>query len=363
MILGVQKSGVSFTKGAEAMLYQVPIEPYENRYSGQWNRWFPACLERHSIPYRTIEPRAALTRLDDRQVLVPIETQLVKARQLKQIVSLLREGEIADHDALLFHTLWFEGLEALQYIRDVAGIKFSIVGVLHAGSYDPNDFRVRLGMARWAQHIERGWLEFVDRIFVGSDYHKHLITTSLPIDGDKVIVTRLPIESREYAGGPAPSERENAILFPHRAVPEKNPELVERLREKLPQFPVVRTRDVTSSRSEYLAWLRRTKVAVSGSWQETFGYAMLEAALCGCVPLVPNRLCYREMYPRKYRYDSESELIDMIKHYMEHAEDVRAELAPLIDECEGAIMRMVRAIPASPELALRAWAGDTTDAG
>lgn len=325
------------------MIYSIPIEPYENRYSSLWNRWFPAYFEQHSIPYYTIQPKRPSKQLDSKEVLSTFDTQLNKISQLQKIIRLIRDGRISYNDVLLFHTIWFEGIEALQYIRDSTGIAFRIVGVLHAGTYDPNDFRVRKHMVRWARGIEQGWLELVDLIFVGSHYHKALITSSFAIDPVKVIVTRLPIDERELTQDCCLS-KENIVLFPHRDVPEKNPGLVDRLRMWMPEFQIIRTRDVCRTRSEYINLLKRSKVAISGSYQETFGYSMLEAALCGCVPIVPNRLCYVEMYPGEYRYDDEKSIVSMIRKFMVAPENPGQRMSGIIGECNGALGAMIRAI-------------------
>ena len=59
------------------------------------------------------------------------------------------------------------------------------------------------------------------------------------------------------------------------------------------------------SREEYAALLRQGDVVVSTARHEFFGIAMLEAVCAGCRPLVPDRLSYRELYPRAYRYQQE----------------------------------------------------------
>ncbi|MCF6237402.1 MAG: DUF3524 domain-containing protein, partial [Candidatus Marinimicrobia bacterium] len=46
-------------------------------------------------------------------------------------------------------------------------------------------------------------------------------------------------------------------------------------------------------------------VVVSTARHEFFGISVLEAVRAGCRPLVPDRLSYRELYPREYRYGRE----------------------------------------------------------
>jgi hypothetical protein len=42
---------------------------------------------------------------------------------------------------------------------------------------------------------------------------------------------------------------------------------------------------------------------VSTALHEFQGLSVLEASQAGCLPLVPDRLCYPEMYPADCRYD------------------------------------------------------------
>jgi glycosyltransferase involved in cell wall biosynthesis len=52
-----------------------------------------------------------------------------------------------------------------------------------------------------------------------------------------------------------------------------------------------------NSRREYLGWLGRGDIVVSTAQQENFGISVIEAALCGCAPLLPDRLAYPEIIP------------------------------------------------------------------
>ena len=58
--------------------------------------------------------------------------------------------------------------------------------------------------------------------------------------------------------------------------------------------------------------LAKSKIAISFAEQETFGYAMLEALTFDCVPVVPNKLSYKEMawYPMKFaNYDEAKKMV------------------------------------------------------
>jgi glycosyltransferase involved in cell wall biosynthesis len=54
----------------------------------------------------------------------------------------------------------------------------------------------------------------------------------------------------------------------------------------------------------YRSLLRATDIALSTATHEFQGLAMLEAVAAGCLPLVPDRLAYCEIYPARFRYAS-----------------------------------------------------------
>ncbi len=60
------------------------------------------------------------------------------------------------------------------------------------------------------------------------------------------------------------------------------------------------------SEQDYIRLLRRGDIVVSTARHEFFGLAVLEAVRCGCRPLVPDGLAYRELYPERYRYPAGS---------------------------------------------------------
>jgi len=56
---------------------------------------------------------------------------------------------------------------------------------------------------------------------------------------------------------------------------------------------------------EYLTLLSRGDLVVSTAWHEFFGIAVIEAVRAGCVPLLPGRLSYPELFPDSYLYREE----------------------------------------------------------
>jgi glycosyltransferase involved in cell wall biosynthesis len=58
------------------------------------------------------------------------------------------------------------------------------------------------------------------------------------------------------------------------------------------------------SGEDYRALLRGADILVSTALHEFQGLAVLEAVACGCLPVVPDRLVYPEIYPAPFRYAS-----------------------------------------------------------
>jgi len=81
---------------------------------------------------------------------------------------------------------------------------------------------------------------------------------------------------------------------------ERQPEVFERARERLGGR--IAAWGFVEGRDAYARELARCQVAVSTARHEFQGLAVLEAAACGAVPLVPDALAYREIWPVELRY-------------------------------------------------------------
>jgi hypothetical protein len=278
------------------MIFLIPIEPYEERYTEQWSRWWPEAMSDLDEPYWVIQGEALRSVVKTGKVLDACGTNHYKATQLATIMRMIDSGQIGNGDRLWFHDLWFPGIEAIAYVRNMTNLTFTIEGVLHAGTWDNHDFTYQAGMEPWAKHIENGWLEFIDRIYLGSTFHQTLLTEKREVEISKTQVTGLPFVPQEVDRHTA---KENIVVFPHRMDNEKRPDLFRRLANDLqPDFPdwkFLFTKEQTATKEEYLRLLGRSRIAVSFAQQETFGYAMLEAIANRCVPIVPDDLSYATM--------------------------------------------------------------------
>lgn len=293
------------------MFYIVPIEPLEERYSTQWHRWFE-----DAMPDAYFLWGEALTnKIKHGAFLDVISTNHYKARQIQRICAMIQDGKIKSGDTLLFHDMWFPGLEALAYIRDGMELDIKIYGCLHAGTYDHWDFLSQKGMEKWGARLEEAWFALVDGVFVATHYHRKLVCRSRAIDPKKIHVTGFPIVPQRGCV----ATKKHQVVFPHRLDPEKQPEHFAQLTAYYPDNDVafVRTKDLAKTKAEYYQLLAHSKVAVSYALQETWGIAMQEAIFAYCIPIVPARLSYAEMYAPALQYEKESQVPKMVRRALD----------------------------------------------
>lgn len=101
----------------------------------------------------------------------------------------------------------------------------------------------------------------------------------------------------------------------------------ERFQDRIVQFGYVK------SRRQYLNWLTRGDIVVSTANQENFGMAVVEAALCGCIPLLPGRLSYPEIIPPAFHdaclYKNQDDLISKLAALLTNARQRSALKEPI----------------------------------
>jgi hypothetical protein len=297
-------------------IINVPIEPLEERYSEQWNRWIPEDLKSLGIDFVHLNWVTPLSNtIRDGSFLDVIGTNFYKASQLQQLMVMFEQKEINGGDVILLNDIWFPGIEMLAYVRDALGIDFKIAGIAHAGTWDPQDFLAQMDMETWAKDLENSWFESVDYVLVNSLFHKELLLETRKVKREKIFVTGYPFKPEEFVIPNHP--KENIVVFPHRLNQEKQPELFDRiardLKEEFPDWQFIKTKDVWTDKKAYYELLNRSKIAFSCALQETFGIAMVEATMCGCIPIVPDRLSYKYLYDGTFRYTDFSQPRDFGK--------------------------------------------------
>jgi glycosyltransferase involved in cell wall biosynthesis len=336
-------------------VFLVDLEAVETRYTGQWKTHVPRLLEEAGHAVTVIQGPTDIPDATTPGAFLNFGgTNIYKARQVEEIARLFTSGKVVDGDHFLFTDAWHPGIINLKYMAELLGIKVKIHALWHAGSYDPQDFLGRLiGDADWVRHSEKAFFHAIDYNYFATDFHIHMFCFNLfkcPrwMFEDRIVRTGWPMEYMQDILAPYKNlPKRDLILFPHRIAPEKQVEIFRDLAQSLPQYEFVVCQDQPLTKNEYHMLLGESKIVFSANLQETLGISCYEGCLVDAVPIVPDRLSYKEMYDDAFKYPSvwteswdsylthKQSLIDIIVRSMENYESriklVKANAASLID--------------------------------
>lgn len=110
---------------------------------------------------------------------------------------------------------------------------------------------------------------------------------------------------------------------------KEHPRIFEEASEKLAHR--ILNFGYVTSRHDYAKWLKGGDIVVSTADHEFFGMSVIEAVRAGCLPLLPNRLSYPELFPREYLYH-DKEFILRLKEMIKKNKRISAEKANVLTE-------------------------------
>lgn len=292
-------------------LIYVPLETLDMRYTDHLNKDIVRYLTDNLIDYYSVGSNSGINEEpDDGMFLHAGRTINVKGIQLAKIANLYTHGHVTDHTTFFFSDLWFPGIEAIPYLNFFHGVHARITGIIHAGSFTDSDYVNK--MQRWASKFEEMVFDISDTIYCGSEFLKRDIMSKRVVDESKLVVTPLPLDSSLplYVS----DNKENIVVFNGRLCDEKQPHLFKELSIlcRMHGWQFISTQDHRYGKEEYYRLLGRAKIVVSFALQENFGYGIAEAVKLGCYPILPNRLCYPEMYPPECLYDNFYQCVDKV---------------------------------------------------
>jgi len=308
-----------------AKIFVVDLESVETRYTAQWKSHVPNLLKKAGHDVHVISGPTDIPDATTPGAFLNFGgTNIYKASQVEQMGRLFTEGKVIAGDHFIFTDAWHPGIINLKYMSELLNIPVTTHGLWHAGSYDPQDFLGRLvGKKRWVRHAEKSFFHAFDHNYFATEFHVKLFFEELLEDGfpsenpwyeedwaerydsGKIVRTGWPMEyMTDTLENYNTSPKRDLILFPHRIAPEKQVEIFRDLAKQLPQYEFVVCQDQHLDKHEYHKLLGRAKIVFSCSLQETLGIGCYEGALVDAIPMVPDRLSYKEMYPDIFKYPS-----------------------------------------------------------
>jgi hypothetical protein len=299
-------------------IYIVDLEAVDTRYTKEWKTHLP-----RQIKKATNHEVVTISGGDTPQATTPGAflnfggTNVYKANQMQQIGKLFCDGKVKDGDYFLYTDAWNPTVLQLKYMAELLKVKIKIGGMWHAGSYDPQDFLGRLiGNAEWVRNTEQAMFDVFDNNFYATDFHIDLFCETFTKaeqyvglnapKGNKVCRVGWPMEYMESTLDMFQHmDKKNIILFPHRLAPEKQPAIFQDLKNSLPQYEFVTCQERPLSKIEYHNLLGQAKLMFSANLQETLGISWYEGAIVGVIPMMPDRLSYKEMAMNEFLYPSD----------------------------------------------------------
>ncbi len=82
---------------------------------------------------------------------------------------------------------------------------------------------------------------------------------------------------------------------------------------------------------EYIQLLCKGDIVVSTSSHEFYGISIVEAVRAGCIPVLPDRLSYPELFPGKYLY-GQGKLVNTLRHLIEQKHRLPRNISKEITE-------------------------------
>ena len=331
-------------------LFIITLEPIEQRYTKQWYNYFkPAFSKWFEVIY--IDGRFMGDKIENGKWLDINKTNIWKAHQVEQLSYWFMKGLIKDGDSFLFTDAWHWGIIPLRYMAGLQNIKIKVYGFWHAGSYDRWDFLAQAKLD-WTYFTEMNFFYMYDCNFVATHFHKSLIQQEFNLKDNLIKVVGFPMDWKEEIRKLKIKrvKKEDIIIFPHRLDKEKQPQVFEQLQKSkdLNKYTFIITINKNLTKKQYYTFLSRAKIVFSSSLQETYGIGTVEGVMFDCIPIIPERLSYSEMYYDEFKYKSLDEAIIKIKKIIEHKDMYNRELTwqkeRLAKDSLEAIPKMARVI-------------------
>lgn len=308
-------------------LFIVDIEPLDNRYTKQWAKWIPVLAEEVlGDRFNVVPVSGHATAYEKPQAGAFFDfaaTCEYKTCQANQISRMFSTGKVQPNDVFFFTDAWNQTVHTVKYISELNGVDVKLAGIFHAGAYDPTDIlALRIKNKAWVKELERSYYYAFDMMFFATEQHREKFIMNLDIFlTNKTYVCGYPLEY--IASLKNNHTKKNIVVFPHRLNSDKAPEIFDGLRTYVnnifgrDDIEFAKTQELNMSKEEYYKYLKQCKVIFSANKHENLGIGTFEAMTAGCLPLLPNKLSYAEMYSKEFLYDMPSNFYDYPGLYLD----------------------------------------------
>lgn len=291
-------------------IYIVDIEPLDNRYTKQWHYHIPRHMKKLFKTHEIVNISGDTSNYKDTTNGAFFDfnkTCDYKASQARKISQLFIDNKVKNGDVFFFTDAWNQTIHTLRYLCELNGIDIKVVGIWHAGWYDKTDI---LGMKiknhAWVKNHELSMYNAYDINFFATNHHLDTFMAEHSVDRKKAMLVGYPLDYLEDMIQPDFTDKQDIVVFPHRLNTDKAPHVFDWIRDKIqahyPDILFVKTQEHNLDKDEYYKLLNKAKVVFSCSKHENLGIGTYEAVRLGCVPIVPDKLSYKEMYPISNRY-------------------------------------------------------------
>lgn len=349
------------------MLYYIPLEIYEERYTKQWSAPVTGWLERNwianNIPYVRVDSLYGpdpSCGIESGAVLDVTRRAQHGFAQTARLIDFAVEGKLTSDDVIFFDDFWHPGFEMLPYTFHQLGIKPKMYAFCHAQSVDEFDFTY--DMRRWMRVFEQGIGRVLDGIFVNSTLLKDLLVQASIQSWHKIhVIGHIFCEEEVLERMPKkpPLGREIDVIFTSRWDDEKNPifflEVMERVIQLRPHLNIEVCTGAQSIRSnnkrniealedfitryprninikagltkeQYYGELCKSKIQMSTSSQDWVSFVLLEGSVAGCYPIYPAYRSFIQALNNNSNYlyrhlnalSASTKIIDVLKNYDEN---------------------------------------------
>ena len=214
--------------------------------------------------------------------------------------------EIRDDDTLFLADLSFPGLFCNVLYHKPCPKMFAFC---HATSMNLYDYFAPVRASK--KKMELLHAKMFDGIFFGSEYSRRKVDWDRR--GVRTEVVYLPDSPKDLI---KPVKLNNIRPIDIVSVCRPSIQKVNKKLEKKVERALGKKiyREEVNTWNDYNILLGNSKVLLITTKEDTFNYTILDAIRCGCVPMVPNTLCFPEILPPYWRYKDADDLIGKLKH-------------------------------------------------